>query len=90
MKNKTTNQPLLHDMVLLTDAFAEHICVSAFLMRALPAVLASEDTQIPEIVEGARLCADMLQSRTRELKQSLDHALDRYRVEHGVADSSGK
>ncbi len=81
MKRKT-EQPLKHEMVLLEDAFAEHACVSAFLLAALPAVMSSDDAQQPQVIEGAKLCAAMLQSRTLELKESLSHACDRYRSEH--------
>ncbi len=85
MKRKT-EQPLKHEMLHLTDAFAEHTCVSAFMLNALVAVMSSDDAQQPEVIEGARLCAARLQSRTRELKQSLSQAYERYRSEQDKAD----
>ncbi len=90
MKRKTTmkaDQSLKHELLLLVDDFAEHTCISAFLLSALPAVMASDDAQRPEVIEGAKICAQMLQSRTQELKRSLDHAYDRYRVEQDNAES---
>ncbi len=80
MKSKN-DQPLKHELLLLSDAFAEHACLSAFVLAALPAVMSSDDAQQPEVVAGAQLCADMLQARTLELKQRLDHACERYRAE---------
>ncbi len=82
MKRKTTEQPLKHELLLLTDAFAEHTCASAFMLNALVAVMSSDDAQPPEVIEGARLYAARLQSRTRELKQQLTHIHERYRDEH--------
>lgn len=93
MKRKTTmksDQPLKHELLLLVDDFSEHTCISAFLLSALPSVMSSDDAQRPEVIEGAKLCAEMLQSRTRELKQSLDHAYERYRVEQDKTDSSDR
>ncbi len=90
MKRKSTmkaDQSLKHELLLLVDDFAEHTCISAFLLSALPAVMSSDDAQRPEVIEGAKLCADRLQSRTRELKQSLDQAYERYRGELDKADS---
>ena len=81
MKRKN-DQPLKHELLLLTDAFAEHTCLSAFTLAALTAVMSVDDAQQPEVVAGAKLCADMLQARTKELKQQLDHACERYRDEH--------
>lgn len=85
MKRKN-DRPLKHELLLLTDAFAEHTCASAFMLNALVAVMSVDDAQQPEVVAGAKLCADMLQARTRELKQQLTHAYERYRAEHGKAD----
>jgi hypothetical protein len=93
MKRKTTmkaEQSLKHELLMLVDDFAEHACISAFLLSALPSVMSSDDAQHPEVIEGAKLCAEMLQSRTRELKQSLDHAYERYRVEQDKTDSSDR
>jgi hypothetical protein len=85
MKRKT-NQPLMHELLLLEDDFAEHACISAFLLASLPAVMSSDNTQQPQVIEGAKLCAERLQARTRELKQQLNHACDRYRAEQSQAD----
>ncbi len=82
MKRKTTEQPLKHELLLLSDAFAEHTCLSAFTLAALTAVMSVDDAQQPEVVAGAKLCADALQARTKELKLRLDHACERYRSEH--------
>jgi len=90
MKRRTTmkvDQPLKHELLLLVDDFAEHTCISAFLLSALPAVMSSDDAQRPEVIEGAKMCSETLQARTLELKQSLDHAYERYRAEQDNADS---
>ncbi len=84
MKRKT-DQSLMRELVLLEDDFAEHVCVSAFVLAALPAVMSCDDAQQPEVVAGAKLCADMIQARTKELKQRLDRACERYRDEHTKA-----
>ncbi len=90
MKRKTTEQPLQHELLLLTDAFAEHTCISAFMLSALTAVMSVDDAQQPEVVAGAKLCADALQTRTRELKLQLDHACERYCAERDKADSGNR
>ncbi len=86
MKRKTT-EPLKHELLRLTDDFAEHTCLNAFMLKALTAVMSSDDTQRPEVIEGARLYAEMLGERTRELKQNLSHAYERYRTEQDKAAS---
>jgi hypothetical protein len=86
MKEIPANPPLLHDMLSLADAFNEHICIIEFMLTAMPAVMGSEEAQTPEAVMGAKWCSQMLQSRTRELKHSLNQVLDRYRAEHDKAD----
>jgi hypothetical protein len=86
MKRKTTlkpNLPLLHELLLLTDDLAEYSCVSAFLCSAMTAVMSSEEPVPPEVIEGAKWHAEMLQSRTRELKQNLHRACELYRAEQG-------
>jgi len=88
MKRKNTNQPLMHDLLMLGDDFAEHACVTAFLVNALATVMSADDAQQPEVVAGAKFCATRLQSRTMELKQQLDRVCKRYRDEHGKLDSS--
>ena len=86
MKRKN-DQPLKHELLLLTDEFAEHTCLSAFMLNALTAVMSSDEPQREEVIEGAKLYAERLQSRTRELKQNLSHAYERYRAEQDKADS---
>jgi hypothetical protein len=93
MKRKTTmkpDQPLKHELLMLVDDFAEHTCISAFLLSALPAVMSSDDAQRPEVIEGAKLYANILQSRTREMKRRLDHAYERCRAEQDKTDSSDR
>ncbi len=84
MKRKN-DQSLMRELVLLEDDFAEHACISAFVLNALTAVMSCDDAQQPEVVAGAKLCADTLQARTKELKQRLDQACERYRDEHTKA-----
>ncbi len=87
MKRKNTHhQPLLHDLIILADDFAEHACVSAFLLTALSTVASTDDVQQPDVAAGAKLCAQMLQSQTSQLNRRLDNICQRYRAEHGKAD----
>ncbi len=88
MKNKNTNQPLLDDLLDVVDACARHTCISEFLVTAMAEVMASDRVQQPQVVAGASLCADILNASVQELKQSLDSAVDRYRMERGDADAS--
>ncbi len=85
--NHKTKLPLMSELALLADKSAENATLSAFLLKALTAVMPNDE---PDVIEGAKLCAQMLQSRTLELSQNLDRVCARYRSEHHGADSQDR
>ncbi len=84
MKRKTT-QPLNRMLVLIADDLAEYVSLNAFLSHALISGLAEECRE--EVIEGARLCARILQSRGHALQQNMQDVCEEYQSEHGEADS---
>ncbi len=77
---------LMHELILLADDFSDYTCVSSFLCSALAAVMSTDEPLQAEVIEGAKRCTEMLQSRTRQLKQDLHHVCELYRLQQGKVD----
>ena len=77
--------PLATELIQLKDDFAEFCDISAFLCHALASSLSDREWLNQEIISGARICSNWLQSRTTELKTDIRHVHARY-----VAESKKK
>ncbi len=67
------NMPLAHEITQLADLFAEFNSVNAFLCSSFTSIMSSNEPMKPEVIQGAKQCAEAIQARGQELKDVLEH-----------------
>ncbi len=75
---------LAQELVLLSDHFAEFVCINAFLSEAFSSMLEKQEEMNEEVVRGAQYCSDSLRTRSFELKSELDQVREKYLAEHEI------
>lgn len=68
---------LAQEAVQLSDRFSEFHKVNAFMCDAFTRVMSSEDPVRDDVLQGARYCAEYIQSRSGELKMAIEHLRER-------------
>ncbi len=64
---------LAQEVTALADRFAEFSSLNAFLCKSLTAVMSANEPLRPDVIEGAKYCAESLDEKALELKRALDH-----------------
>ena len=68
----------LSDALLqLTDEFAEFACVNAFLTSSFVAVMSSDEPVRAEVIQGAKRCAEMIQSQSQAIQTAINQLRER-------------
>lgn len=68
---------LAQEAVQLSDRFAEFHKVNAFMCDAFTRVMSCDDPVKEDVLQGARYCAEYLQSKSGELKMAIEHLRER-------------
>lgn len=77
MQSADEELSLSQEAVQLSDNFAEFNKVNAFLCEAFTSVMSSDDPVREEVLQGAKYCAEFIQSRSQELKEAIDQLRER-------------
>ncbi|MDH2916064.1 MAG: hypothetical protein PXX77_04220 [Gallionella sp.] len=64
---------IAQEVVQLADSFAEFHKVNSFMCDAFTSVMSSNDPVKEDVLQGARYCAEYLQSRSGELMMEIKH-----------------
>jgi hypothetical protein len=57
----------------LADHFTDYHCINAFLNDSFTSIMSSQVPIKPDVIEGAKQCAEAMQQRGREFKEVLEH-----------------
>lgn len=68
-----SEQTLAHEITQMVDHFAEYSSVNAFLCSSFTSIMSSNEPIRPEVIQGAKQCAETIQARGQELKTILEH-----------------
>lgn len=68
---------MVQEAVELSDRFSEFHKVNAFMCDAFTRVMSSDDPVKEDVLQGARYCAEYMQSRSGELKMAIEHLRER-------------
>lgn len=68
---------LAQEAVQLSDRFSEFHKVNAFMCDAFTSVMSSDDPVREDVLQGARCCAEYIQTRSGELKMAIEHLRER-------------
>ncbi len=68
---------LSQEIIQLSDSFNEFSKVNAFLSEAFTSVMSIDEPVKDEVLQGAKYCAESIQSRSKEIKAAIERLRER-------------
>jgi len=75
--NDEVELTLSQEIILLSDSFTEFSKVNAFLSEAFTSVMSIDEPVKDEVLQGAKYCAESIQSKSHEIKAAIERLRER-------------